>query len=108
MSRKTWITLAIVLIPVAGLIGASIFGAGQALQRFHNANFIIAFAIGATVTVLLSVGLFSLTFISSRRGYDDDVGQAADADPESDPGSDPGPDLQAGPDLPVNNGKDDR
>ena len=76
MSRKTWITLAIVLIPVAGLVLASIFGAGQALQRFHNANFIIAFAIGATLTVLLSVGLFTLTFLSSRRGYDDQVGLA--------------------------------
>ncbi len=76
MSRKTWITLAVVLIPVAGLVLASIFGAGQALQRFHNANFIIAFAIGATLTVLLSVGLFTLTFLSSRRGYDDQVSLA--------------------------------
>ena len=76
MSRKTWITLAIVLLPVAGLVLASIFGVGQGLQRFHNANFIIAFAIGATLTVLLSVGLFTLTFLSSRRGYDDQVGLA--------------------------------
>jgi hypothetical protein len=80
VSRKTWITLALVLVPVAGLVAASIFGAGQVLQRFHNPNFIIAFAIGATITVLLSVGLFSLTFISSRRGYDDEVGQGVDLD----------------------------
>jgi hypothetical protein len=79
VSRKTWITLAVVLIPVAGLVVASIFGAGHVLQRFHNANFIIAFAIGATLTVLLSVGLFSLTFLSSRRGYDDEVGHGVDA-----------------------------
>jgi choline-glycine betaine transporter len=83
LSRKTWITLAIVLIPVAGLVLASIFGAGQGLQRFHNANFIIAFAIGATLTVLLSVGLFTLTFLSSRRGYDDRVGLAPNEEVES-------------------------
>jgi hypothetical protein len=83
LSRKTWITIAIVLVPVAGLIAASIFGAGHVLQRFHNANFIIAFAIGATLTVLLSVGLFTLTFLSSRRGYDDQVGLAPDEDANS-------------------------
>lgn len=82
MSRKTWITLAIVLIPVAILIAGSIFGVGHVLKQFHNPNLVIAFAIGATLTVLLSVGLFTLTFMSSRRGYDDHVGEAAD--PEGD------------------------
>ncbi|MEP7209201.1 MAG: hypothetical protein ABI740_00055 [Alphaproteobacteria bacterium] len=82
MPRKTWITLAIVLIPVAGLIVASIFGFGGYFQRFHNTNFIIAFAIGATLTVLLSVGLFTLTFLSSRRGYDDEVGRADESPPD--------------------------
>ena len=62
---------------------ASIFGAGEGLQRFHNPNFIIAFAIGATLTVLLSVGLFTLTFLSSRRGYDDRVGLAPSEDIDS-------------------------
>lgn len=75
MSRKTLIILAIVLVPVVGMIVAAIFGAGYWLPKFPNANFIIAFAIGATLTVLLSVGLFALTFISSRRGFDDNQGR---------------------------------
>jgi hypothetical protein len=75
MSRKLLIILAIVVVAIAGLILAAVFGAGYWLPRFPNAHFIVAFAIGATLTVALSVGLFSLVFISSRRGFDDQVGQ---------------------------------
>ncbi|MBI1360335.1 MAG: hypothetical protein GC155_08635 [Alphaproteobacteria bacterium] len=73
MSRKILITLLIVLVPVAGLILAAVFGAGEVFRQFPNANFIIAFSLGATLAVLLSVGLFSLTFLSSRRGFDDRI-----------------------------------
>lgn len=34
-----------------------------------------ALAIGATVTLLLGVGLMALVFFSSRRGYDDEAGR---------------------------------
>jgi cation transporter-like permease len=66
MSRKTLLILAIVLVPVIGLIAGSFFW-------FPNAHFILAFALGAIATVLLSVGLFALSFLSARRGYDDRV-----------------------------------
>lgn len=68
MSKKTILILALVLVPVAAMVLAAAMGWGI---HFPNAQFVIAFAIGATLTVLLAVGLFSLTFISSRRGYDD-------------------------------------
>lgn len=71
VSGKTVLILAIVLIPVAGLVIAASFGAGDLFAKFPNPHFVVAFAIGATVTVLLSVGLFALVFISSRRGFDD-------------------------------------
>lgn len=74
MPRKLLIILAIVLVPVAGMIVAAIFGGGALFEKFPNAHFIIAFAIGATATVLLSVGLFALVFFSARRGYDDRAG----------------------------------
>jgi len=73
MSRKTIIILACVLIPVAILVLLASTGWGGAgwFEQFPNANFVIAFAIGATLTVLLAVGLMALVFISSRRGFDD-------------------------------------
>ena len=72
MSRKTIIILVSVLIPVAILVllAATGWGGGW-FEQFPNANFVIAFAIGATLTVLLAAGLMALVFISSRRGFDD-------------------------------------
>lgn len=78
MSRKTLIILALVLIPVAAMVIGSIIGIGDFLKKFPNAHFIIAFALGATATVLLSAGLFALTFLSSRKGFDDRVGNDAE------------------------------
>ncbi len=88
MSRKTLITLLAVLVPVAGMIIAAVFGLGEVFQRFPNANFIIAFSLGATLAVLLSVGLFSLTFLSSRRGLDErvDSGQKMPSGDDADSG----------------------
>jgi thiol:disulfide interchange protein len=68
MSKKTIVILALVLVPVAAMVLAAALGWGV---HFPNAQFVIAFAIGATLAVLLSVGLFALTFMSSRRGFDE-------------------------------------
>ena len=75
MSRKTLIILALVLVPVASMVLLGWIG-GQ----FPNAHFVIAYAIGATLTVLLSVGLFALTFYSSRSGHDEQIGNEQDSD----------------------------
>lgn len=71
MSRKTVIILALGLVPVALMIAGAAYGVGGA--AFPNAHFVIAFALGATFSVLLSVGLFALSFHSARSGHDDQV-----------------------------------
>jgi len=77
MSKKTVLILILVLVPVAGMVLAAAMGWGI---KFPNAHFVIAFAIGATLTVLLAVGLFTLSFMSSRRGYDDQTENHQDSD----------------------------
>ncbi|HVY90866.1 MAG TPA: hypothetical protein VG942_18510 [Hyphomonadaceae bacterium] len=68
MSKKTLLILALVLVPVAAMVLAGVMGWGI---HFPNPHFAVAFALGATATVLLAVGLFALTFMSSRRGFDE-------------------------------------
>jgi hypothetical protein len=71
MSRKTIIILALVLVPVALMIAGAALGIGG--NAFPNAHFVVAFGLGATLSVLLAVGLFALSFHSSRSGHDDQV-----------------------------------
>jgi cation transporter-like permease len=81
MPKKTILVLALVLVPVAGMVVAAATGWGGGwLARFPNGHFVFAFALGATATVLLSVGLFALVFVSSRRGYDDRTENEQDSD----------------------------
>ncbi|HEX5007207.1 MAG TPA: hypothetical protein VFV70_08855 [Hyphomonadaceae bacterium] len=81
MQKKTILILALVLLPVAGMVVAAATGWGGGwFAQFPNAHFVIAFALGATATVLLSVGLFALVFISSRRGFDDQTENEQDSD----------------------------
>lgn len=81
MVRRTVLVLAIALVPVAALVILAATGWGGALfAKFPNTHFVIAFAIGATATVLLAVGLFALVFISSRRGFDDQTENQQDSD----------------------------
>ena len=81
MPKKTLLILALVLIPVVGMVVAAATGwGGNWFAQFPNAQLVIAFALGATATVLLSVGLFALVFISSRRGFDDRTGNEQDSD----------------------------
>jgi hypothetical protein len=64
MSRKTIIILALVLVPVALMIlGAA---TGWIGPEFRNPHFVIAFGLGATATVLLSVGLFACHWPQAR------------------------------------------
>lgn len=67
MSRKTVIILALVLVPVALMVAGAALGIGG--NALPNAHFIVAFAIGATGSVLLAVGLFALSFHSARSGH---------------------------------------
>jgi thiol:disulfide interchange protein len=62
------------------VVAAATGWGGDWFAQFPNPQFVIAFALGATVTVLLSVGLFALVFISSRRGYDDQTEDEQDSD----------------------------
>ena len=81
MPRKTVLILALVLAPVAVLVTFAATGWGGSLfAKFTNAHFVIAFALGATATVVLAVGLFALVFISSRRGFDDQTENQQDSD----------------------------
>jgi len=77
MPAKTVLILALVLVPVAGMVTAAAMGWGG---RFPNAHFVIAFALGATATVLLAVGLFALSYYSARHGHDEKVNHEQDSD----------------------------
>lgn len=78
MSRKTIVILALVLVPVAVMV--LLAATGWLGGQFPNAHFVFAFAIGATATVLLSVGLFALSFYSSRSGHDEQIGNENEQD----------------------------
>jgi hypothetical protein len=96
MSRKTIIVLAAALIPVAILVLLAATGwGGSWFEQFPNPHFVIAFALGATLTVLLAAGLFALVFISSRRGFDEgtenEMRDPKDAPPKDSPRDSDGP-----------------
>lgn len=82
MSRKTLIILALVLVPVAIMV--LLAANGWLGAQFPNAHFVFAYALGATFTVLLSVGLFALLFYSSRSGHDEQIGNESDDRQDSD------------------------
>jgi hypothetical protein len=78
MSRKTLLILALVLVPVALMV--ILVAGSMGGPAFPNTHFVIAFAIGATLTVLLAVGLFALSFYSARSGHDEQIGNEQDSD----------------------------
>jgi hypothetical protein len=78
MSGKTFLILALVLVPVAIMV--VIVAVETAAISADNIHIVIAFALGATFTVLLSVGLFALSFYSSRSGHDEKIGNEQDSD----------------------------
>jgi hydrogenase/urease accessory protein HupE len=62
ISRKTVIILALALVPVALMVAGAALGIGG--NAFPNVDFVIAFALVATGSVLLAVGLFALSLHS--------------------------------------------
>lgn len=78
MLRKIILTLALVLVPVALMTLSA--ATGWFGPEFRNPHLVIAFAIGATATVLLAVGLFALSFYSARSGHDEQIGNEQDSD----------------------------
>ncbi len=78
MSRNTIITLALGLVPVAIMV--ILAWTGWLGGQFPHGHLVLAFALGATATVLISVGLFALSFYSSRSGHDEKIGNEQDSD----------------------------
>ncbi len=78
MSRKTLLVLALALAPVAAMIIMIALETGGG--AFDNVHLVIAFGLGATATVLLAVGLFALSFHSSRSGHDEQIRNEQDSD----------------------------
>jgi RsiW-degrading membrane proteinase PrsW (M82 family) len=78
MSRKMLLILALVLVPVAIMVAMVAFETGDG--RANNIHMVIAFGLGGTLTVLLAVGLFALSFHSSRSGHDEQIGNEQDSD----------------------------
>ncbi len=78
MSHKTILMLTLGLVPVAVMVlsaWASWLGA-----QFPSAYVVIVLALGATLTALLVVGLFALSFQSARSGHDERIGNEQDSD----------------------------
>lgn len=78
MSRKRLLILVLVLVPVALMVAGAALGIG--IEAFPNPHFVIAFGIGATLSVLLAVGLFALSYHSARSGHDERIGNEQDSD----------------------------
>ena len=70
--------LLLVLI-LGGLLAAATVGAVVAWQRWGDADLSLhgwlALGFGIIVSLALGIGLMSLTFLSSRRGHDDEAGR---------------------------------
>ena len=70
-SNRTWIALAlasVTVFAVAAVVAALWSGLGQSEISFAGA---LAMIFGVVVALALGIGLMSLVFISSRRGYDE-------------------------------------
>jgi len=64
---------AVVTISACGALGITgIYGASKVDSDIPmTGSALFALIIGATITIIVGVGLMSLIFLSSRRGYDD-------------------------------------
>jgi hypothetical protein len=73
--RTTLLVIAVLLgiLALAGIIAyASWRQLADVTMSFHG---YVALGLGIGLTILLWVGLMSLVFLSSRRGYDDEAGR---------------------------------
>jgi hypothetical protein len=70
----SWITAGVAAVAVAIVIAVSV-GNWQVIGNTGiDLNGWIALILGVLVTLALGIGLMTLVFISSRRGYDDPPG----------------------------------
>lgn len=60
MPRKTLIILALIIVPLAFIMGMITLESGG--MNSTNFNFILGLTFGAGIVVLTSVGLFAITF----------------------------------------------
>jgi len=70
-SSRTWIAFAlasVTVLAVAVVVAGLLSGLGQSEISFAGAP---AMIFGVVVALALGIGLMSLVFISSRRGYDE-------------------------------------
>jgi hypothetical protein len=70
-SIRTWLALALATAVILAVIAAVVYlwsGVGDSEISFAGE---LAMALGVLVALALGIGLMSLVFISSRRGYDE-------------------------------------
>ena len=76
MSRRgSWFALAVAVLAMAIAIAVSVFNWESIGNSGISVNGWIALVLGVLVTLAIGVGLMTLVFISSRRGYDDPEGK---------------------------------
>jgi ABC-type multidrug transport system permease subunit len=76
--RASWLTTGVAVAAVAGVVAAVAglwIGIGN--TQISAAGW-VAMALGVLLTLALGIGLMSLVFISSRRGYDEAGGDHVD------------------------------
>lgn len=66
-----WLTVLVLVGLLAGASGVAFWVWQEIGEAEIGRHGLIALALGAGATFLLGVGLMSLVFFSSRRGYDD-------------------------------------
>lgn len=71
----TWIAVGFAVAIVAIVAAVSIVNWGSVQNTGISLNGWIALILGALATLAVGIGLMTLAFISSRRGYDDQPGK---------------------------------
>jgi hypothetical protein len=70
----TWIAVGFAVAALAIVVAVSVVNWGSVQNTGISLNGWIALILGALATLAVGVGLMTLVFISSRRGYDDPPG----------------------------------
>lgn len=69
--RGSWVALGVAMLAMASVIAVSVVNWESIGDSGISVNGWIALVLGVLVTLAIGVGLMTLVFISSRRGYDD-------------------------------------
>ena len=70
--KSAWIALAIAAVAITVVVGAVAVFWSRIGDTGMSAGGWIAMGLGILITLALGIGLMSLVFISSRRGYDEE------------------------------------